>query len=470
MPKVAVVIPFNSDEPWRVKAFEYVTKWYETNFPDWEIIAGSDGDHRHGWIKALAVKAAVAKTDADILVIADADCVCDGVGPAVEAVQAGEARWAVPHYSIRRLTEEATTWLYEGRGIKPNQLLRTVCKVYSAVAGGGITVIERQAYEEVPLDPRFHLTHGEDVAWATALKVLVGKPKTFRPKSGVRSSEAMYDLYHLYHPPIPPVGIKYDANRNMALRYQRAARLADQMRQLIDGAKSWEPTARVKVYDSETTCAVIVPVLNRPQNAAPFMRSFRSSCEGAAVYAAADCADYETIQAWRDAGARVLFCDRGTTFACKANYGYESTAEPWLLFVGDDVRFKRMWLENALRAAGDEFHLVSTNDLARNDLDKLAIHPLIRRTYIKDVGASWDGPGTVAHEGFRHWFVDMEWSQAAIDRGVYTYAPDSVVEHLHPLWKKSAMDDVYKLGMSHRIKDQRLYDTRYRWVRRKIRG
>lgn len=472
MPKqhVAVLIPFNSDEPWRIMAYEYVRAWYEVNFPEWEIVAGSDGDHRHGWIKALAVKAALERTEAEVLVLADADCICEGVDEAAQAVVTREAKWAVPHNSIRRLSEEATRMVYGG--CLPNRALKTACKVYSAVAGGGITVITRRAYEAVPLDPRFHTTHGEDVAWATALKTLVGKPYKPAPTSTrAPISERVYgDLYHLYHPPIAPIGTKFEANKEMAQRYQRVARMPDQMRQLVEGAKDWKPIEALKVRDSLTSCAVIVPVLNRPQNAAPFMESFRRAGEDAAVYAVAESGDWQTVQAWRNAGAQVLLCDRGSTFACKANYGYEATGEPWLLFVGDDVRFSPTWLEAALKAAGDEYDLVSTNDLARQDLDTLAIHPLIRRRYIKDVGASWDGPGTVAHEGFRHWFVDMEWSQAAIDRGVMTYAPDSVIEHLHPLWGKGKMDDTYRLGMKPRMKDQSLYTYRFRMVRRRIRG
>jgi len=469
MPSVAVLIPFNSDEPWRLRALEYVRAWYEKRFPEWEVLVGSDGTHRAGWIKALAVNDAVARTDAEVLVVADADCVCDGVEQAVEAVQTGQARWAVPHLSIRRLTQESTEYVYEGN--PPSVPLSTVCKVYSAVLGGGITAIDRATYNEVPLDPRFHMTHGEDVAWATALKTLAGKPYRPHVKSNAnRAEQAPYDLYHLYHPPIPPLGMKYEANSNLAKKYQHAARLAEQMRLLIEGAKEWEPEKPLKVYDSFATCAVIVPVMNRPQNADPFMRSFKDSGADAFVYAVADSSDYETIQAWRNAGARVLFCDRGTTFACKSNFGYESTGESWLLFVGDDVRFSSGWLEAALNVAGTEYHVVSTNDCAREDLDKLAVHPLIRRRYIKDVGASWDGPGTVSHEGYRHWFCDVEWSQAAIDRGVYVYAPDAVIEHLHPLWKKAEMDEVYKLGMSQRFKDNKTYDYRYRMVRRRIRG
>src|SRR5207344_1894967 len=53
--------------------------------------------------------------------------------------------------------------------------------------------------------------------------------------------------------------------------------------------------------------AVVVPVLGRPGNAAPFMASLaESGAPLATVYAISDQDDVETAQAWRDAGAQVV--------------------------------------------------------------------------------------------------------------------------------------------------------------------
>src|SRR5262249_39908541 len=49
--------------------------------------------------------------------------------------------------------------------------------------------------------------------------------------------------------------------------------------------------------------AVIVPVLGRPQNAAPFMESLKTSgAPLARVYAVADADDEDTVNAWKEAG------------------------------------------------------------------------------------------------------------------------------------------------------------------------
>lgn len=214
--------------------------------------------------------------------------------------------------------------------------------------------------------------------------------------------------------------------------------------------------------------AVIVPVLNRPQNAEPFMRSLRASTGLAHAYAICDVDDDASIKAWRDAGAKTILWepeepggDPGT-FAEKVNTGYVCTEEPWLFIVGDDVRFHPGWLDHAQAVAGDEYDVVGTNDLGNPRVinGEHATHLLIRRAHVDRVGASWDGPGIVCHEGYRHWFVDDEIVTAARQRGVFAMALGSIVEHLHPAWSKGEHDDTYDLGQAAMESDGALFDKR----------
>jgi hypothetical protein len=76
------------------------------------------------------------------------------------------------------------------------------------------------------------------------------------------------------------------------------------------------------------------------------------------------------------------------------------------------------------------------------------------------VGASWDGPKVVAHEGYRHNFVDDEIVTAAKQRGVWQMALGSVVEHLHPVFGKAEDDEVYQLGKSCWEADWELFKQR----------
>jgi hypothetical protein len=209
--------------------------------------------------------------------------------------------------------------------------------------------------------------------------------------------------------------------------------------------------------------AVIVPVLRRPQNAAPFMASLKASTGLASVYAIVQAGDDDTRAAWVQAGATAVGSTGDiTTFAEKVNVGYESTTEPWLFLCGDDVRFHPGWLDHAQAIAGDKIHVVGTNDIAnpRVTSGEHATHMLIRRSYVDEVGASWDGPKVVCHEGYRHWFVDNEIVTAAQQRDVWAMALGSIVEHQHPLFGTAPNDDVYELGQSFQKQDYATFRQR----------
>ncbi|HEY3485068.1 MAG TPA: hypothetical protein VGK49_06765 [Ilumatobacteraceae bacterium] len=212
---------------------------------------------------------------------------------------------------------------------------------------------------------------------------------------------------------------------------------------------------------------VIVPVMGRPDHAAPFMRSLRASTGLARVTAVATEDDIEAIDAWRAAGADVCIVDpERTTFAMKVNDAFDYlTDDPrdWVLLVGSDVLFRSAWWDHALSVARSHgASVVATNDLLNDDVrnGRLATHPVMRRAYIEEHGASWDGPGVIAHEGYSHWYVDAEWSTVALQRGVLSTSLSSVVEHIHPIIGKAPMDAVYELGQKHRKADAALFAAR----------
>lgn len=208
--------------------------------------------------------------------------------------------------------------------------------------------------------------------------------------------------------------------------------------------------------------AVIVPTRLRAKNAQPFMTSLRASTGLATVYAVCDDDDPDGIEAWRAAGAEVIV-DSVISFARKANIGYAKSSEPWLFLVGDDVTFHPGWLDHAQHVAailgGD---LIGTNDLGNAAVmaGEHATHMLIRRSYVDQVGASWDGPGVLCHEGYRHWYVDNELVAAAKLRGVWQMALGSVVEHLHPLWNKGETDETYESIQPYVEQDRALFEAR----------
>jgi hypothetical protein len=210
--------------------------------------------------------------------------------------------------------------------------------------------------------------------------------------------------------------------------------------------------------------AVIVPLRGRPELAGPFMASLRASTGLATVYAVHDASDDANAKAWKEAGAQLVeWTGREPgKYSEKVNLGYRVTSEPWIFICGHDNRFHPGWLDHAQATAGDQFHVIGTNDLGNPRVlaGEFATQQLIRRSYIDEHGASWDGPGVVCHEGYGHQYVDEEIVTVAKQRGVWAMALGSRVEHLHPYWGKGEMDDWYRRDESHAKADERLWRGR----------
>lgn len=215
--------------PWRggCSHREAALRWVAPQYP-WPVTLCIPTPPDTEWCKAAAVANGLATTDADILVIADADVWCAETREAIAAVEAG-ATWAVPHIGISRATEAATGAVLAGS--HPDQLPPEALEEpsYRAHLGGGIVVIRRDAYERVPLDPRFIGWGREDDSWGLALKTILGRPAHFRGR-----------LWHLWHPPQERPSRAHGSAANEALyqRYRAANHDPARMAALIEEVTS----------------------------------------------------------------------------------------------------------------------------------------------------------------------------------------------------------------------------------------
>jgi hypothetical protein len=220
----------------------------------------------------------------------------------------------------------------------------------------------------------------------------------------------------------------------------------------------------VQAPPAQAEVDVVVPTRHRPQNARPFMASLRASTGLARCIAVVNDDDRESAEAWAGAGAQVVSVEWAPgDFARKMNVGHLAGSAPWVFLCGDDVQFHPGWLDHA-QVVGElyEASVVGTNDLGSPRVlnGEHATHILMRRSYIEEQGASWDGPGLICHEGYSHWFVDDEIVWAAKQRGVWAMALGSRVEHMHPIWGKGVNDATYELGQKGSAQDQRLFQKR----------
>jgi hypothetical protein len=205
--------------------------------------------------------------------------------------------------------------------------------------------------------------------------------------------------------------------------------------------------------------AVLVPVLRRPHRVRPLLDSLAASMTvpyRALFIASPD--DREEHAAIREAGADFIVVDGN--YAMKINAGVGATDEPYLLFAADDLHFHPGWYEVARACLRGGIAVVGTNDLcnAKTATGELATHPFVARWY-QEVGTV-DEPGKMLHEGYPHEYVDREFTETAQHRGVFAHAPDSIVEHLHPLAGKAPMDDLYAATRRRMRQGYRVYRQR----------
>jgi hypothetical protein len=217
---VAVVLPWRStDCPHRTRALAFVIAKHAGN--GWPVVIGRHDED--AWIKAAAIDDALAQTQAEILILADADVWCHGIAAAVARVEAG-APWAIPHKGVQRLTEASTSRYLAG---EPWERLPLTQAAYSGTEGGGFVVVRRDVYEACPLDPRYVGWGQEDESLGWALTTLYGR--AWRGKAA---------LVHLWHPPQPRMSRVVGSEESAVLRkrYARALRNPSAMAALIEEA------------------------------------------------------------------------------------------------------------------------------------------------------------------------------------------------------------------------------------------
>lgn len=215
--KVSVIVPYRPDGGPRDDNWEFLRSKWERLAPNWEVVTGCCETLE--WVKAEAVADALTRARGDIIVMADADVWCEGIFRAVREVKNG-VPWAIPHLTVHRLTERATRAVRNSDPID----LEFEEHPYEGVVGGGMFVMNREAYEQAPLDRRFRGWGQEDSAAGLAWTTLYGLPW-----------RGIDPLWHLWHPPMKRDSRVIGSPESLGLwqEYRRANNNRRAMKQLV---------------------------------------------------------------------------------------------------------------------------------------------------------------------------------------------------------------------------------------------
>jgi len=205
---------------------------------------------------------------------------------------------------------------------------------------------------------------------------------------------------------------------------------------------------------------ILVPVLRRPHRIRPLLDSIdRATPEPHRVCFIPSPDDLPEKEAIREAGGEILLEDGGG-YARKINRAASATEEPLLFLAADDLHFHPGWLAEAKRLLTEGIGVVATNDLCnpRTMRGELATHPLVTRDYV-ELGTI-DEPGKLMHESYPHEYADAELTETAKHRKAFAYAPNAIVEHLHPDAGKAPTDALYAARPERMRTGQRIFRTR----------
>lgn len=182
---------------------------------------------------------------------------------------------------------------------------------------------------------------------------------------------------------------------------------------------------------------VILPVRGRPDSARRFMKAFRETATAAtdvALITDEDDTSSSGLSGELDVMGMTLV--RVPT-AQKINKAAEACAGSYeaLMFMGDDnVPLTPGWdgfLLDALGGCGMAF----ANDLSPH-AGLLPCSVMMSSAIVRALG--W-----MALPGCSHFFIDNCWREIGQRAGCLTYLPGVVIDHLHPVWGKGQMDELY---------------------------
>lgn len=208
---------------------------------------------------------------------------------------------------------------------------------------------------------------------------------------------------------------------------------------------------------------ILVPALQRPGHVEPLLESvIETTPVPFRVVFICDPTDFAEQRAAHAAGVDTMLYappPGAGAYPSKINAGIRASSEPLVFLGADDLRFRPGWWEAARRELLAGADVVGVNDLIeRPHRPGHATHFLMTRAYAEL--DTIDGSRGPMHEGYEHWFVDDELIAVATSRDRYAYAPDAIVEHLHPMVGKAPDDPTYVRGRRNSRRDRRRFRVR----------
>jgi hypothetical protein len=204
--------------------------------------------------------------------------------------------------------------------------------------------------------------------------------------------------------------------------------------------------------------AYVVPSRGRPENVKRLAQAFKTTDAKADLWIVIDDNDWERRVYEKNAEkydyGYLIVENTSSGMAAPLNMGVEILMNDerydyydYFGFMGDDHRPRTPYWDYMLQLAipGQKNGIAYGNDLLQGGNLPTAV--LMNRRIVDHLGG-------MVPPGFQHLYLDNFWKRLGIDIDGLYYKPDVIIEHLHPLARKSVMDEHYA-----RVNAQHVYDA-----------
>ncbi|WP_158737187.1 galactosyltransferase-related protein [Alteribacillus sp. YIM 98480] len=222
---ISILIPFQTDNGPREKAFKWVRQFYSINMQNAEICVGKC--NTPPFSKAHAVNKAAAKAAGNVYIILDADIICSPHLLLYSLQLLNKYSWIIPYSQVKNVSKSSTHTLLNTRPTWPLQInMDTKVNHFGKVLPvGGVNVISKQCFNKVGgFDERFYGWGGEDDAFACSVNTLCGHYKRLNTS-----------IFHLWHPKSSAArNPYYSKNVELAHRYCNSSGNKREMKRIIN--------------------------------------------------------------------------------------------------------------------------------------------------------------------------------------------------------------------------------------------
>lgn len=194
--------------------------------------------------------------------------------------------------------------------------------------------------------------------------------------------------------------------------------------------------------------AVLIPTFKRVAKLKPLLENFSRFSTQSNLYFIVEPSDTETIAALDGLKSSFNFkvLQVKGEYVAAINFAYKNTTEPFIFCGADDIFFSQGWEDKLLEVMKDESINVTggVDDWACSKSGVHISHPLLRRSYCLEQGASWGGnTQELYYSGYKHYQCDIEMENLALTRGCLRVCKNCTIEHIHFVNGKAPHDFTY---------------------------